>query len=282
MIDFGLLMFATDYAIAPDLLAKEAEAHGFESLFLPEHTHIPASRKSPWPGGAELPQEYWHTYDPFVALSMAAAVTETLKLGTGISLITERDPILMAKQVASLDFLSKGRVVLGIGAGWNAEEMENHGTPWNRRWKIVRERIEAMKAIWTQDEACYDGEFVQFDPIWSWPKPVQTPHPPILVGGDAPGTFKRVLRYGDAWFPSLNGNEAPSELKQERMAELAALAKDAGREPFPITTNATPRNPAAIEKLAKAGVTRCLFGLKAAPADDVLPRLDKLATFLKL
>jgi len=129
MIDFGLLMFSTDYAIAPDVLAKEAEAHGFESLFLPEHTHIPASRQSPWPGGDELPQEYWHTYDPFVALSMAAAVTEKLKLGTGISLITERDPILMAKQVASLDYLSKGRVVLGIGAGWNAEEMENHGTP---------------------------------------------------------------------------------------------------------------------------------------------------------
>ena len=180
MIDFGLLMFSTDYAIGPDILAKEAEAHGFESLFLPEHTHIPASRKSPWPGGDELPQEYWHTYDPFVALSMAAAVTEKLKLGTGISLITERDPILMAKQVASLDYLSKGRVVLGIGAGWNAEEMENHGTPFVHRWKILRERMLAMREIWTEEEAEYHGEFVDFDKIWAYPKPVQVGGPPVL------------------------------------------------------------------------------------------------------
>ena len=281
-MEYGITMFVTDYSISATELAIAVEERGLDALFVPDHTHIPASRSSGFSRGGDLPEDYIRNHDMFATLTAAAAVTKRIRLGTGICLVVERDPIITAKQIASLDQISGGRVDFGIGGGWNREEMENHGTPWNRRWKVVRERIEAMKAIWTQDEACYDGEFVQFDPIWSWPKPVQTPHPPILVGGDAPGTFKRVLRYGDAWFPSLSGNEAPSELKQERMAELAALAKDAGREPFPITTNATPRDPAAIEKLAKAGVTRCLFGLKAAPADDVLPRLDKLATFLKL
>ena len=160
--------------------------------------------------------------------------------------------------------------------------MENHGTPWNRRWKIVRERIEAMQAIWTEEEASYEGEFVNFERIWSWPKPVQKPHPSILIGGDAPGTFKRVLRYGDGWFPSLGGNEAPEELKLDRMAELQVLAKDAGRAPMPIVTNATPRDHAAIDKRREAGVVRCLFGVKSAPADEVLPRLDRLVRFLGL
>ena len=171
MTQFGLLMFATDYAVDPQTLAKQAEMFGFESLFLPEHTHIPASRKSPWPGGKDLPKEYWHTYDPFIALGMAASVTQNLKLGTGISLVTERDPILMAKQVATLDHLSNGRLVLGIGAGWNAEEMENHGTPFGKRWPILRERTLAMREIWQEDEAEFHGEFVDFDKIWSYPKP---------------------------------------------------------------------------------------------------------------
>jgi alkanesulfonate monooxygenase SsuD/methylene tetrahydromethanopterin reductase-like flavin-dependent oxidoreductase (luciferase family) len=159
--------------------------------------------------------------------------------------------------------------------------MENHGTPWHRRWKVVRERIEAMKAIWTEDEASYAGEFVEFEPIWSWPKPVQKPHPPIFVGGDAPGTFKRVLRYGNGWFPSLGGTDEQAGLKLDRMAELAALAREAGRPAYPITTNATPRDPDKIERLAEAGVTRCLFGLKSASVDEVLPRLDKLARLVE-
>ena len=165
MTSFGLLMFATDFAVAPKTLAREAEAHGFESLFFPEHTHIPVSRRSPWPGGPELPKEYWHSHDPFVALTAAASVTRDLKVGTGIALVTERDPILMAKQAASLDYLSEGRLLLGVGAGWNAEEMEDHGVAYADRWKVLRERILAMRAIWTQDAAEYHGDFVDFEKL---------------------------------------------------------------------------------------------------------------------
>jgi probable F420-dependent oxidoreductase len=183
---FGVMMFATDYAVRADELARAAEERGFESLWLPEHTHIPASRRSPWPGGPQLPKEYWHTLDPFVALSAAAAVTRTIKLATGICLLIERDTITTAKEVASLDLLSGGRFIFGIGAGWNAEEMENHGTDFKTRWRRMREQIAAMKRIWCDDEAEYHGDFVNFDPIWSWPKPVQKPHPPILLGGRRP------------------------------------------------------------------------------------------------
>ena len=195
MTDFGLMMFPTDYAIAPAELATAAEQNGFESLFFPEHTHIPASRTSPWPGGAELPKAYWHTHDPFVGLASAAAVTSSLKLGTGIALVTERDPILMAKQVASLDHISDGRVILGIGAGWNAEEMENHGTAFDKRWKILRERVLAMKSIWSNEEAEFHGEYVDFDPVWSYPKPMQAGGPPILMGASSKYVYKRIAEY---------------------------------------------------------------------------------------
>ena len=198
---FGAFMFPTDYSIGPVELAREVEARGFESLWFPEHTHIPTNRESPYPGGGELPQEYSHTLDPFVALGAAAAVTERIKLGTGISLVVERDPIVLAKEVATLDQISNGRVLLGIGGGWNREEMSNHGTDPTHRWKLMRERIEAMKAIWTQDEAEYHGEFVDFDPIWSWPKPVQRPHPPIILGNAGAGAVRRVVRYADEWMP---------------------------------------------------------------------------------
>ena len=181
MTDFGVLMFPADYAIQPIPLARAAEERGFESLFFPEHTHIPASRKSPWPGGGDLPQEYWRTHDPFVSLAAAAAVTRTLKVGTGITLVTERDPILMAKQVASLDAISEGRVLLGIGAGWNAEEMENHGVAYETRWKVLRERILAMRRIWTEDNPEFHGEFVDFEPIWSWTNPIQPGGPKVLM-----------------------------------------------------------------------------------------------------
>jgi probable F420-dependent oxidoreductase len=183
----------------------------------------------------------------FLALTAAAAVTKRIRLGTGICLVVERDPIITAKEVASLDHISGGRVDFGIGGGWNREEMENHGLPWNRRWKIARERVEAMQAIWTQDEASYEGEFVNFDRITSWPKPVQKPYPPIFVGGDAPGTFARVLRYGDGWIPMLAAKDNAINLKAGRMAELATMAKHAGRAPYPITTFGTPRDPGAIE-----------------------------------
>ena len=198
---FGLTMFAADFAIRIDELAREAEARGFESLWLPEHTHIPASRRSPWPGGADLPKEYWHTHDPFVALAVAAAVTRTLKLATGICLLIERDPITTAKQVASLDVLSNGRFIFGIGGGWNVEEMENHGTTFPTRWKLLRERVEAMKKIWTEETPEYHGTFVNFDKLWSWPKPVQNPHPPIYLGGHSPQVLQRVVDYCDGWLP---------------------------------------------------------------------------------
>ncbi|MEE3328394.1 MAG: TIGR03619 family F420-dependent LLM class oxidoreductase, partial [Myxococcota bacterium] len=182
MAQFGVAFFPTDYSIQPIPLARALEERNLDSLYVTEHTHIPASRATPWPGGTDLPQEYWHTHDPFVALAAAAAVTERLRLGTGICLVVERDPIQLAKEIASLDVISEGRVILGVGAGWNREEMENHGARFDKRWAIVREKVLAMQAIWTQDEPEFHGEFVDFEPLWSWPKPVQPGGPKILVG----------------------------------------------------------------------------------------------------
>ncbi len=185
-MDFGVVMFPTDYSMRPGEFARALEERGFESVWFPEHTHIPASRRSPWPGGANLPKEYWSGYDPFVALTIAATATTRLRLGTGICLVIERDPIITAKEVASLDRLSGGRFLFGIGGGWNAEEMENHGTEFKKRWRVLRERVAAMREIWTKEEAEFHGEFVNFDRIWSHPKPAQKPHPPIIMGGDGP------------------------------------------------------------------------------------------------
>ena len=199
-MNIGIFIFATDYAMRIDDLAKEAEARGFESLFVPEHTHIPTSRRSAWPGGAELPKEYWHTLDPFVALTAAAAATTKLRVGTGICLLTERDPLVTAKAVASLDRLSRGRVELGIGAGWNAEEMENHGTAFAARFRVMGERAKAIKTLWREEEPTFFGDFVHFDAVWSYPKPVQQPNPPILIGGESVHTLRRVVEYGDGWF----------------------------------------------------------------------------------
>src|SRR5712692_9750648 len=225
---FGITMFPTDYAIDPVSLGRAVEERGFDSLFFPEHTHIPASRSTPWPAGADLPKEYWHTHDPFVALGAVAAVTSKLLLGTGICLVIERDPITLAKEVASLDFISGGRVILGVGGGWNAEEMENHGTDPNTRWGLMRERIAAMKEIWTKDDAEYHGEHVDFDPIWSWPKPVQKPHPPVYVGGMGAHTLQRVVEYGDAWMPiPMPGDTSLGD----RIQKLQRMASDAGRGP---------------------------------------------------
>jgi probable F420-dependent oxidoreductase len=271
---FGVTMFPTDYSIAPAPLAKAVEERGFESLLFPEHTHIPTSRRTPWPGGSELPREYSHTLDPFVALTAAAAATDRLLIGTGICLVIERDPITLAKEVASLDFLSKGRFIFGIGGGWNREEMENHGTDPAQRWKLLRERVLAMKAIWTEDEAEFHGELVNFGPVWSWPKPVQKPHPPILVGGDGPHTLQRVVEYGDGWMPIPGRGKIPLS---ERIAELNRLAAEAGRGPIPISLfGAQPRSE-LLERYAEAGVDRCVFWLPPAPAGEVLPILDRYA-----
>jgi probable F420-dependent oxidoreductase len=282
MIDFGLLMFPADYAIAPDLLAKEAEAHGFESLFLPEHTHIPVSRKSPWPGGDELPKEYWHTHDPFVALAMAAAVTQNLKVGTGISLVTERDPILMAKQVASLDHLSNGRLVLGVGAGWNAEEMENHGTAFSHRWKILRERILAMREIWTQEEAEFHGEFVDFDKIWSYPKPVQSGGPPVLMGASSKYVYPRIAEYADGWFPIYQNDQRRGANGALDYAQGIALTKrawqEAGRSGEPqFSIFGVGPDAQAVESLVELGFDRIIFALPPSEPDVVLPMIEKYA-----
>jgi probable F420-dependent oxidoreductase len=274
-MDYGVVMFSTAYAIAPDELARELEARGFESLWIPEHTHIPASRKSPWPGGPNLPKEYWSSYDPFLALQAAAGATKRLKLGTGICLVIERDPITTAKEVATLDRLSNGRFLFGIGGGWNAEEMENHGTPFKTRWKILRERVLAMKTIWTQKEPEFHGEYVRFDKIWADPKPVQQPHPPIIMGGDGATTFDRVVEFCDGWMPIMRPNQNPVE----KIPALRERLQKGGRDPktVPITIFFAPPKKESLDALRAAGVSRAIFGLPSEPRDAVLPRLDSLA-----
>ncbi len=273
-MDLGLVIFPTDYTLEPGTLARLAEERDFESLFVCEHTHIPASRATPYPAGGELPREYWHCYDPFVALTAAAATTERIKLGTGICLVVERDPITTAKEVASLDRLSGGRFLFGVGAGWNLEEMRNHGTDPRRRFSVMRERVEAMKAIWTEDEAEYHGEHVDFDPIWSEPKPLQRPHPPVLVGGLGERVYARVIAYGDGWFPIL---ASKPEALGERIAELRRRAGEAGRERIPVTLFGTKPEAAFLERLRTAGVDRTLFLLPSDPPDEVREKLDDLA-----
>jgi probable F420-dependent oxidoreductase len=274
----GVLIFATDYAIRIDELARAAEDRGFESLWVPEHTHIPTSRRSPFAGGAELPREYKHTLDPFVALSAAAAVTRRLRVGTGICLIVERDPITTAKEVATLDFLSNGRFEFGIGGGWNAEEMENHGTEFKSRFRLLRERVLAMKEIWTKEEARFHGDYVDFEPIWSFPKPVQKPHPPILLGGESHYTLQRVVDFCDGWFP--RGRNADAILPG--LAELKTRAAKAGRDMKTISVTVFGAKPerATLDSYAEAGITRSIFRLPPEGRDTVLPLLDQYAKLI--
>jgi probable F420-dependent oxidoreductase len=276
---YALTIFPTDEAIRPDELARAAEDRGFESLFVPEHTHIPCSRKTPYPAGGELPREYTRTHDPFVALTMAAAVTKKIKLATGICLVIERDPITTAKAVASLDYLSGGRAMLGVGAGWNVEEMGNHGTDFKRRWQLLRERVEAMKAIWQQERAEYHGKLVGFDPVWSFPKPVQKPHPPVLLGGHGSKALERVVRYCDGWLPiSLRAGDLKKEI-----GELRETAKKAGRDPKSISISVfwAPADRAKIDEYEELGVERAILALPPAPRDKVLPILDSHAKLIR-
>jgi probable F420-dependent oxidoreductase len=275
-VRYGAAIFLTDYSADPGTVARMVEERGFESLFLPEHTHIPTSRKTPYPGGGELPKPYSHTLDPFVALAAAAAVTERILLATGICLIIQRDPIITAKEVASLDQISGGRFLFGVGAGWNLEEMENHGTDPKRRFSLMRERVEAMKAIWTQDEPSYHGRHVRFDPIWSWPKPVQKPHPPILVGGNAEKVLDRVVAFGDEWMPN-----RVNRLRQ-RIAELQRRAEEAGREPIPVTLSGARPDRELIERGEEAGIHRCTFYVQPGNAGELERQLDELASTLGL
>ena len=283
MTQFGVLMFPADFAMQPAALACAAEARGFESLFFPEHTHIPASRQTPWPGGADLPPEYWHCHDPYVALAAAAAVTETLKLGTGITLVTERDPITLAKQVASLDLISDGRVLLGIGAGWNVEEMANHGVEFANRWKVLRERVLAMREIWTREEAQYQGEFVEFEPLWSYPKPVQPGGPKVLMGASSKWSWARIAEYCVGWMPiyqdrSRMAGQGAIDYAAGVAAVNAAWA-EAGRDGVPdFSIFGMGPDRDRVEELISIGFNRIIFGLPPADADTLLPLLDKYAS----
>lgn len=270
----GLAIFATDEGISPAELARLAEAKGFESLFVPEHTHIPATRASAAPRGGELPREYSHTLDPFVALTAAAHATSELRVGTGICLIVERDPITTAKAVATLDFLSGGRFLFGVGAGWNLEEMRNHGTDPERRFGLMRERVEAMKAIWTEEEASYRGEFVEFERVWAWPKPAQKPHPPVLIAGNGPRAPDRVLAYGDEWLPE------PAEGLVDRMRELQEAGRALGRERVPITVYGAKVED--VPAYADAGAHRCVFWLPPRDRERTVQRVEELAERLEL
>ncbi|HEV8639796.1 MAG TPA: LLM class F420-dependent oxidoreductase [Methylomirabilota bacterium] len=275
----GLCIFATEYAIRIDELARAAEERGFESLFVPEHTHIPTSRRSPFAGSAQLPEEYKYTLDPFVTLMAAAAATKRLRVGTGICLIIERDTISTAKSVASLDLLSGGRVLFGIGGGWNAEEMEHHGTVFKTRFKRLREQVLAMKEIWTKDVAEFHGELVNFDPIWCWPKPAQKPHPPVLLGGESGHTLQRVVDFCDGWFPRGRSEQAilPG------LADLKARAARAGRDMKTISVSVFGAKPddKTLDTYRSAGITRALFRLPPEGRDKILPLLDQYAKLIR-
>jgi probable F420-dependent oxidoreductase len=271
----GVFYFPVDYGIAPGELGAALEGRGFASLYLPEHTHIPVSRRSPFPAGGELPKKYSHTHDPFVALSFAAAATKKLLLGTGICLVPEHDPIVAAKSVASLDQLSGGRVVFGIGGGWNVEEMENHGARYDTRFKLTRERVLAMKALWTQEEAEYHGEFVDFDPVWSYPKPKQRPHPPILLGGETDYTLRRIVEYCDGWIPRPVAGFTPRDAK----ARLTRMAEQKGRDPaeLSITVFRAPAEKAVLDDYRAAGIEGALLEIPDLTRDEILRLLDQYA-----
>ena len=275
----GVFSYNTEYGTRPDELARAAEERGFESFWVGEHTHIPASRETPYPGGEPLPRPYYHMADPFISLMAAAGATSTIRLGTAVCLVVEHDPIVLAKTAATLDRLSGGRLLLGVGGGWNAEEMANHGTDFRRRWQVLRERIEAMKAIWTEEEASYAGEFVRFERIVSHPKPVQSPHPPILYGGATPLGLKRVVRYCDGWMPIdlLLPDLAGS------IAELDRLAREAGRDPAEISLSLFAfdgANEEALRRIAEMG--RIERAVLVAPryTEKALPFLDRFGALI--
>ena len=273
---FGVSIFPTDYSIQPVEIAKEAEARGFQSLFFPEHTHIPTNRNTPFPGGGELPKQYWHSHDPFVALGACAAVTSEIRLGTGICLIIELDPITTSKEIASLDMISNGRTIIGIGAGWNREEMENHGADFKNRWQIVKEKVEAMRAIWTNEEPEYHGKYVDFDPIWSYPKPIQDGGPPIWMGANSKWVFERIADYADGWMPIGGlGSGNMNRLKE------ALDSKNRKIEDLTLALFGGPKDRAQIVGRIEQGFDEVIFSLPSEGPDQVLPLLDEYADIVK-
>jgi probable F420-dependent oxidoreductase len=274
----GLFPFCTDYSMPIDRLAVAAEERGFDSIWLPEHTHIPANRATPYPGGGELPKEYSHTLDPFVALGIAAGVTKDLKLGTGICLAIEHQALTLAKTVATLDHVSNGRVLLGLGAGWNREEMENHGTDYGSRFRKLEEQMAALKTIWTNEEASFHGEFENFDAVWSWPKPVSKPHPPLILGGETEHTLRRIVRQGDGWLP----RAMKPEVVIEGMVKLARFAEEAGRDPATISVSvfAPPPKDRVIHQFRDTTVDRVILMVPPQDESSTLARLDRYAAWV--
>jgi probable F420-dependent oxidoreductase len=264
-VDFGISIFVTDETTPPGELGRLVEERGFQALFVPEHPHMPRDTVR------DVDRKYYRALDPFVTLTAAAESTSTLRLGFGILLLAQRDPIATAKAIASLDHVSGGRVEVGLGAGWNVPEIENHGTPFERRFGVLRERAEAMKAIWTRDEASYHGRYVNFDHIMSWPKPTQSPHPPLWIGGTGEKVLDRVLRYGDGWFPNQRDGLG------ERIAELRRRGAQDGRDHVPVTYFGAPSEPEVLRELEDAGVDRVLFMLPSAAPDAVERALDDAA-----
>lgn len=271
----GVFYFPTEYGIDCGELGRALEERGFESLFVCEHTHIPASRRTPFPAGGELPKRYAHTHDPFVALAFAAANTTHLRLGTGVCLVPQRDPIVTAKSVASLDRMSGGRFEFGIGGGWNVEEMENHGARYETRFRLMEERVRAMQALWTEEEAAFHGEFVNFDPVWMYPKPVQRPHPPVLLGGETDHTLRRVVAFCDGWFPRAGKDFDPGAAVQR----LRRMAESKGRDPASLSTTVfrAPADAAALAAYRAAGIDRALLEVPDLSRDEILGVLDRTA-----
>ena len=274
-VHFGVTMFATDQAMRPDELARAAEERGFASLYVPEHTHIPLSQRTPAPtGDAVLPDYYKRAFDPFVAMAMAAAATERLRVGTGICLVAQRDPIVTAKAVASLDHLSGGRFVFGIGFGWNADEIEDHGVAMRQRRAVAREHVLAMQRFWADDEASFDGDYVQLPPSWSWPKPVQRPWPPVLIGGAAgPTLFAHIAEYADGWIP-IGGAGV-----REALPDLHRAMEKAGRDPADarVVPFGTIPDPGKIEYYGSIGIDEVVLRVPVGGRDIVLPILDDYA-----
>jgi probable F420-dependent oxidoreductase len=270
-MDIGLFVIANNQAMNIVELAKEAESRGFDSLWIPEHSHLPTASK--YPGGLPIPKDYAHTYDPFVTLSAMASVTSKIKLATGICLIIERDTIFTAKQVATLDQVSNGRFEFGIGAGWNRIEMEHHGTDYTSRFRRMKEQVVAMKTVWKEEEASFSGEFVNFESMWSWPKPLQTPHPPIWLGGESIHTLRRIVDYCDGWLPRVRD----AEKVLEGMGTLKQLAQEAGRD-IPVSAFAMP--PKLASQFRDAGAQRAILMLPAAGRDKTLATMDQYAELI--
>ncbi len=275
-MEFGASIFFTDYSIGPATLAVALEERGFDSLWAAEHSHIPVPRRTPPPGGGELPKRYYDVMDPFVTLAVAAGATKTLKVATGICLVIQRDTIQTAKSVASIDQISGGRFLFGIGGGWNVEEIESHGTVFKTRMQKMREQMEAMKEIWIKSTASYAGEIVTVPPMMTWPKPVQKPYPPIILGGAFPYAARRAIRYGDGWFPN-----ASSGNPEEYMPRFHQMCSEAGRDPLTVTIGGATEDLKQLHRFRELGAVRTVVSLPAESEDKILPVLDRWAALIR-